>query len=67
MRTALLMFFWLTACADKPSFDEQFEKQSVEIEAEAKKVEKDLQSQIDLLPQPTEAKKSELPTKKTTE
>lgn len=67
MRIGLLMLFLLVACADEPSFDEQFEKQSAEIEAEAKKLDKDLKSQIELLPEVTDAKKSDLSVEVATE
>lgn len=67
MRFVLLILFLTVACADEPSFDEQFEKQSAEIEAEAKKLESDLKSQIELLPEATDVKKSDPPVNEVTE
>lgn len=63
MRTALLMLSLLAACSDEPSFDEQFDKQSADIEAEATKIERDLKSQIDVLPEATETEKPDMPVK----
>ena len=67
MRGVVLLLLSLAACADEPSFDEQFEKQSAEIEAEAKKLESDLKAQIDLVPEAAEAEKSEAPPKEVAE
>jgi hypothetical protein len=67
MRGSLLLLFALAACADEPSFDEQFEKQSAEIEAEAKKLESDLKAQIELVPDANEAEKVKAPGEKAVE
>ena len=51
MRAVVLSFVLLTGCSEDASFDEQFKKQSAEIETEAKKLERDLQAQIELVPE----------------
>ena len=59
MRAALLSFVLLMGCSEEPSFDEQFKKQSAEIETEAKKLERDLKTQIELVPEASEAGQAE--------
>ena len=55
MKAVMLLCVLLVGCSKEPSFDEQFRKQSAEIEGEAKKLERDLKTQIDLVPEATEA------------
>lgn len=57
MRAALPLLLLLAACAEEPSFDEQFKKQSAQIKAETNKVERDLQAQIELVPEAAEGEK----------
>ena len=59
MRSALLSLVLLMGCSEEPSFDEQFKKQSAEIETEAKKLERDLKTQIELVPEASEAGQAE--------
>ena len=59
MRAAVLAFIMLSACSEEPSFDEQFKKHAAEIEGEAKKLERDLKTQIDLVPEAVEAEQTE--------
>ena len=55
MRAGMLLCVVLMGCSKEPSFDEQFEKQSAEIKGEAKKLERDLKTQIDLVPEAAES------------
>ena len=59
MRAVVLSFVLLTGCCEEPSFDEQFKKQSAEIETEAKKLERDLKTQIELVPEASETGSTE--------
>ncbi len=61
MRAAILLCFMLAACSKEPTFEEQFEKEAAKIEAEAKKLERDLNDQIELVPEAKEAEKLEMP------
>ena len=54
MKAVMLLCVLLVGCSKEPSFDEQFKKQSAEIEGEAKKLERDLKTQIDLVPEAAE-------------
>lgn len=55
MKAVMLLCVLLVGCSKEPSFDEQFKKQSAEIEGEAKKLERDLKTQIDLVPEAAES------------
>ena len=59
MRSALLSLVLLMGCSEEPSFDEQFKKQSAEIETEAKKLERDLKTQIELVPEASKTGQAE--------
>ncbi len=58
---AIILCLMLMACSKEPTFEEEFEKQAAEIEAKANKLEKDLNEQIELVPEAKEAEKSEEP------
>lgn len=55
MKAVMLLCVLLVGCSKEPSFDDQFKKQSAEIEGEAKKLERDLKTQIDLVPEAAES------------
>ena len=55
MRAVMLLCVLLAGCSKEPSFDEQFKKRSAEIESDAKKLEHDLKTQIDLVPEAAES------------
>lgn len=59
MRAVLLSLLLLMGCSEAPSFDEQFKKRSTEIEREAIKLERDLKTQIELVPEVTESMRPE--------
>lgn len=61
MRGAIALCLILAACSKELTFDEQFEKQAAEIEANAEKIERDVKAQIDLVPEAAEAEKAEAP------
>lgn len=67
MRSAIALCLLLAACSKEPTFDEQFEKQAAEIEAKAEKIERDLNKQIDLVPEAKEAEQSDAATDEPTE
>ena len=55
MRAVMLLCVLLASCSKEPSFDEQFKKRSAEIESDAKKLERELKTQIDLVPEAAES------------
>ena len=56
---AVILCLMLMACSKEPTFDDEFEKQAAEIEGKAEKIERDLNEQIELVPEAKEAEKSE--------
>jgi ABC-type Zn uptake system ZnuABC Zn-binding protein ZnuA len=56
---AVMLCLMLMACSKEPTFDEQFENEAAEIEAKAEKIERDLNAQMELVPEATEAEKSD--------
>ncbi len=64
---ALILCLMLMACSKEPTFDEQFEKEAAEIEAEAKKLERDLHQNIDLVPEAKEAEQFDIPAREAVE
>lgn len=61
MLRAIFLCAMLAACSKEPTFEEQFDKQAAEIEAKAEKIERDLEAQIELVPEATEVDKSDQP------
>lgn len=59
MRVVMFLSVLLMGCSEEPSFDEQFKRQTAQIETEAKMLERELKTQIELVPEASETGQAE--------